>query len=110
MRKQLGNAPCAAEPFGKPGTRLTNHSRAIRENVAKEEVPGQIEALSNFVPRCASAFADESRQGEQLRSVRLSLSGADGPAGLGADCNQVVVGSCHRAALEIEAEPQLREE
>src|SRR5512146_2046668 len=69
MRKQLGNTPRAPKPFGKPGARLANHSRAVRQDIAEEEVPGQIEALSNFVPGCTSAFADEARQAEQLPCI-----------------------------------------
>src|SRR5690348_12760618 len=109
MRKQLGKAACAAEPFGQPGARFAYDARAIGQDVAEQEVAGEVEAGGDFFPGGTPAFANEARQGEKLSGKRLSLGRADGSAGFRADRDKVIVGARHRTAIEIQTESQLGE-
>ena len=45
--------------------------------------------------------------GSSLPAIGLGLGGADRPARLGADRDQIIVGAAHGAAVEVEAEPEL---
>src|SRR5829696_8715082 len=66
---QLRKAARAPQPLDQPQPRLGHRLRAVGEQVAEQEVAGEVEALRDGVPIPLPAFQHEARQGQQPTGI-----------------------------------------